>query len=222
MSEVKNDTVLDVEEAFSKTELYFEENKKSILIIVGAVLALVGFYLAYKYWYIPGEDETAKKEMFVYEKYFEQDSTLNKAIDGFTKITDDYGITPTGNLAECYLGLSYLRKGDFEKAIEHLEEYESDDKMIGPVALGALGDAHLELGQADEAISYYLKAADKGNNALVSPIYLKKAGFALEDQKKYEDAVKVYERIKKDYSNSDEGREMEKFIARAKTIGNLN
>ncbi len=222
MAEVKNnDSLLDVDEAFSKTELYFEENKKSILIIIGAILTLIGVYLAYKYWYIPGEDEAAKKELFVAERLFEQDS-LNPAITKFTKVADEFGMTPSGNLAEYYLGISYLRKGDFEKAIEHLEEFEAEDKMIGPMAIGALGDAHMELGKTEEAISFYLKAADKANNEFVTPMYLKKAGQAYESLKKYDEALKTFERIKNEYRNSEEGRTIDKYIAREKALGNLN
>src|ERR1035437_2476814 len=137
--EIKDEPIVDVEQAFSKTELYIEQNKKSLIIISFVIVALVGGYFAYKYWYVAGEEEKARTEMFKAEDYFGKDS-LNKAMNGdgvalgFTQIVDEYGITPSGNLAEYYLGICYLKKGQFEDAIEHLEAFNSKDQMVAPEA----------------------------------------------------------------------------------------
>lgn len=224
--EIKDEPIVDVGNALGKTELYIEQNKKSLMIIAGAIVALVGGYFAYKYWYVAGEETKAQTEMFKAEQFFEQDS-LDKAINGdgialgFAQITEEYGITPSGNLAEYYLGISYLKKGQFEDAIEHLQAFDGKDQIVAPVATGAIGDAHMELGRADEAITFYLKAAEQNGNKFTTPIYLKKAALANEEKGNYADAVKLYERIKVEFSETAEGREMEKYIARAKVLGNL-
>jgi len=226
--QITDEPILNVEEAFSKTELYIENNKKSLSIIALAVVALIGGYFAYKYWYVAGEEASARREMFRAEAFFEKDS-LDKAINGdpatnslgFEQIADDYGITPSGNLAEYYLGICYLKKGQYEQAIEHLEDFNSKDQVVAPIATGAIGDAKLELGQIDEAITYYLKAAEQSNNKFTTPIYLKKAALANEDRGNYADAVKLYERIKNEFNETQEGRDIEKYIARAKALGNL-
>jgi len=224
--EIKDEPIVDVEQAFSKTELYIEENKKSLMIIATVIVALVGGYFAYKYWYVAGEEATARKEMFKAEQYFEKDS-LDKAINGdgvalgFSQIVEDYGITPSGNLAEYYLGICYLKKGQYEDAIEHLQSFEGKDQVVGPVATGAIGDAYMELGKVEEAITFYLKAAEQNGNKFTTPIYLKKAGMANEGKGNYADAIKIYERIKAEFAETNEGRDMDKYIARAKTVGNL-
>ncbi|MBL7888274.1 MAG: tetratricopeptide repeat protein [Bacteroidia bacterium] len=224
--ETKDEPIVDVENALGKTELYIEQNKKSLMIIAGAIVALVGGYFAYKYWYVAGEETKAQAEMFKAEQFFEQDS-LDKAINGdgialgFAQIVEEYGITPSGNLAEYYLGISYLKKGQFEDAIEHLQAFDGKDQIVAPVATGAIGDANMELGRTDEAITFYLKAAEQNGNKFTTPIYLKKAALANEEKGNYADAVKLYERIKTEFSETAEGREMEKYIARAKVLGNL-
>jgi tetratricopeptide (TPR) repeat protein len=227
MSEqITDEPIINVEEAFSKTELYIEQNKKSLSIIALVVVALVGGYFAYKYWYVAGEETKARSEMFKAEAYFEKDS-LDKAINGdgvalgFSQIVDEYSITPSGNLAEYYLGICYLKKGQFEDAIQHLEDFNSKDQVVAPVATGAIGDAKLELGNVDEAISYYIKAAEQSSNKFTTPIYLKKAALANQDKGAYADAVKLFERIKNEYSETAEGRDIEKYIAHAKALGNL-
>ena len=229
MSEqITDEPVINVEEAFSKTELYIENNKKSLSIIAIVIVGLIGGYFAYKYWYVAGEETKARAEMFKAEAFFEKDS-LDKAINGdvatgslgFAQIADDYGITPSGNLAEYYLGISYLKKGQYQEAIDHLEDFNSKDQIVAPIATGAIGDAKLELGLADEAITYYIKAAEQTSNKFTTPIYLKKAALANEEKGAYADAVKLYERIKNEFSETQEGREIEKYIARAKALGNL-
>lgn len=224
--EIKDEPIVDVEQAFSKTELYIEQNKKSLMIISFVIVALVGGYFAYKYWYVAGEETKARSEMFKAEDYFGKDS-LNKAMNGdgvalgFTQIVDEYSITPSGNLAEYYLGICYLKKGQYEDAITHLKEFNGTDQIVGPQATGAIGDAYMELGKTDEAITFYLKAAEQNTNNFTTPIFLKKAAMANEDKANYADAVKLYERIKNEFAETTEGKDMEKYISHAKTLGNL-
>lgn len=238
MSEVteKKEAVVDIEGSIDRAELFFHKYKKQMGIAAAVVIGVVGIILAYKMWYIPTKDAEAQSEMFYAEQYFEKDSfniaitggkiiKLNDGTDktmmGFEEIADQYGLTPSGNLARYYLGVCYLRTGKFEEAIENLEKFSTGDVILNSVAVGAMGDAHMELNKTDEAIKYYLKAADQNANVFTSPIYLKKAGFAYETKGNYADAVKVYERIQKEYFKSTEARDMDKFITRAKMLGNL-
>jgi len=225
--EKNDDSLIDVENVFSKTELFFEENKKNITIILAALLIIVGGYFAYKYLYIAGEEEAASKDMFKAEQFFNQEN-FDKAINGdganaigFTQIVEDYSMTPSGNLAQYYLGISLLRTGKFEEAIEHLEAFESDDQIVGPQATAAIGDAYMELNKTDEAITFYLKAAEQNSNSFNTPLFLKKAALANEQKGSCLAAVQLYERIKNEFPETDAAREMDKYISRAKVIGNL-
>lgn len=223
--EFKDEPIVDIGEAYSKTEHFIEENKKGISIAVGIVIAVVGLYFAYKYWYIAGQEAEAQKEMYMAEMYFQKDS-FDLAINGdglhkgFIEIADDYSLAPSGNLAQYYLGISYMHKGEYDNAIERLEKFDSDDQMLAPIATGAIGDAQMELGKTDEAIKEYLKAAEQSKNNFTSPIFLKKAGMAYEEKENFADAAKVYERIKADYSKSEEAKDIDKYIERAKAKAN--
>lgn len=212
-----------VEEALSKTERFIEKNQKTILYVVaGIAVIILGFWYYFKY-YLPQRDEEAQKQMFWAERYFEKDS-LDLALNGdginlgFLDIIDEYGSTKSGNLAHYYSGICLLKQGQYEDAIDYLEDFDSDDQIVGPMAEGAIGDAYMELGDNDKALKQYLKAANMQDNQFSTPLYLMKAGWTYELMENYAEALKLYERIRTDYYNSVEWRDIEKYIARAKAL----
>lgn len=222
MAEIKEDPIVDFQEKLSRTELYIEENKKSLAIILGSILLLVAAYFGWKKLYKEPLEAEAQGKLFMAERYFEKDS-ITKAIKGdglfpgFEEIIDQYGSTKAGSLAHYYLGLCLLQKGDYQEAIDNLEKFDADDIILGPVATAAIGDANQELGKTEEAISKYLKAAAISKNQFTTPIILMKAAKAYEIKGDFKEAVKVYEQIKTDYPETTEGRDIEKYIAYAKT-----
>jgi TolA-binding protein len=206
-----------VENALSRTEQYIEENQKSLTIIILAIVVVVGGYLGYKKFYLEPANLDAQESMYMAESYFEQDS-FQLALEGdganygFLDVIDEYSVTKAANLAHYYAGICFMRTGNFEEAIEHLEKFDSEDIMIASLALGAIGDCNLELGNKEEAASYYLKAGARKKNSFTSPIFLKKAGLVLEDLQQYEKALKAFNTIKKDYPDTDEGKIVDKYI----------
>lgn len=217
---VQPDSFENVENVLSKTEQYIEDNQKSLTIIVAAIIVIVGGYLVFQKFYVAPMEKEATAQMFVAEQYFERDS-FNLALNGdgvelgFLDIIDEYGITKSANLAHYYAGISYLHLGDYEAAIDYLKGFESDDQIIAPMALGAIGDAYSELGEYEKALSFYMKAANQNVNEFSSPIYLMKAAQIHEHLEDYKKALAIYERVKKDHPKSNEARHIDKYITRA-------
>jgi tetratricopeptide (TPR) repeat protein len=56
----------------------------------------------------------------------------------------------------------------------------------------------MELNKADDAVSYYKKASAE-DNELLSPMYLFRAGLALEKSNKPQEAIALYQQIKQKY-----------------------
>ena len=212
-----------VEEALTKTEHFIEKNQKIILYIVVFIVLIISGYMAFKKFYLAPREKEAQSQMFWAERYFEKDS-LNLALNGdgnylgFIDIIDEYSMTKSARLANYYAGICYLKKGQFQEAIDYLENFNSDDKVVNSMATGAIGDAYLELGDNENALKYYKKAAEKNNNLFVTPVFLMKAGWTYELMNNYEEALKIYEQIHKNYYQSYESREIEKYIARAKSM----
>jgi tetratricopeptide (TPR) repeat protein len=135
---------------------------------------------------------------------------------GFLSIIDDYGMTKASNLSKYYAGVCYLKLGNYDEAIDYLKSFKGKDQIIGPMAKGALGDAYMEKNESSKAASYYMEAAEMNENEFTTPLFLMKAGWTYELLADYDKAVKVYERIKYDFPASNEAREIDKYIARAK------
>jgi len=210
-----------VEEALSKSEKFIEKNQKILTIIIGAAVVIVLGIFAFQKLYIAPREKAAQGQMFMAQKYFEQDS-LNQALNGdanypgFLDIIDDYSMTKSANLAKYYSGIIYLKQGKFEDAITYLKKFDSDDEFVGPMATGGIGDAYMELGDKDKAAEYYLKAANQQVNDLTSPLYLMRAAFVYEELGKFDKAVELYEKIQKEHVKSTEARDIDKYIEEAK------
>ena len=119
------------------------------------------------------------------------------------------------------MGICYLKTGKFEDAIKELNDFDTDDIILEPVATAAIGDANMELGKTEEAITYYLKAAKVQENKFTTPIYLMKAGLAYEELNNYANAIKIYEQIKSEYPESNQGREIEKYLVKAHQVAGI-
>ena len=205
-----------------ETGNFVQDNKKSLAVIGGAIVALVLLYIGYQKFYLDPRSEKAANEMYKAEEYLAVDSLADRAIKGdgsypgFEKIVEEYSNTKSANLANAYLGGLYLQKGEFKKAIEALGNYSTTGSpMIDPLVLGMLGDAYSELKDYDQAITYYKKASDKHENSFTTPLFLKKLAFVYEEQKEFDSALDAYKSIKQEYPESPEASLVDAYIARA-------
>jgi tetratricopeptide (TPR) repeat protein len=212
----------NVEETLTRTEQYLEENYKVLLVTLGVIVVLVGLFWVGRYW-INRKNNEAQAQMYQAQKWLEMDS-LKLALNGdgnylgFIDISKNYKLTKAGNLAKYSAGICFLHLGEYQNAIDYLSKYSKKDKLIASVATGAMGDANVELGNLEKGISLYIEAADMASNAFNTPLYLMKAAQIYETQKKYADALKLYERIQKEYPESNEGTSIDKYIARIKIL----
>ena len=215
----------NIQSSLSRTEAFIEKNQKLLMYIVGGIALIILGIWGYNRFILQPKIEKAENEMYMAQMYYEMDS-LNLALNGdgmhlgFLDIADEFGGTPSGNLSHYYIGMIYLKQGLFEDAIDELEQFNSDDEIIGPMATGCIGDAYMELGDLETALNYYMKAADQAVNDFTTPMYLMRAAWVQEDLGEWEEAVKLYERIKTEHWRSFEAREINKYIERAQYMIN--
>ena len=215
-----------LEETASKSEQWIEKNSKPLFTALVAVVVVFLSFLGYtKYISEPNELEAANELAFP-RKFYDQASKAGSGIDslltlglegadgnyGFLDIASAYSGTSAGNLANYYAGVSYLEMKQYDKAIEYLENFDSEDEMLGPVALGAVGDAFADIDQGQQALEYYEKAATKKKNDFTAPLYLYKAGMTAMGLEKFGKAATLFTKIKENYPTSEQAKDVEKFI----------
>lgn len=218
----KGNDLLESPEALAKqltkTEKYLEENKKIVLITIGALAFIISAFFLGRY-YLSNQNNQAQIDMFQAVYYFESDS-LDLALNGdgnnygFLDIIDNYGFTKTANLAHFYVGSSYLKKGEYETAIDYLSDFSAEDIVVQARTYALIGDAHMELNDFRTASDYYDRAANYKPNEYLSPLYLVKAAQAYERLMEFESAGDCYERIIKEYPESSEYQNARKHKAR--------
>jgi tetratricopeptide (TPR) repeat protein len=223
MSETQTNTKAIVNDKdFGQTGNFVQDNQKSLIFIAGAIIAMVVIYFGYQKMYLAPREEKAANQMYVAQDFWAK-KDWDKAIKGdagypgFEKIISDYSNTKAANLAYFYLGVAYLNKGEYRKAIDNLTNYRGGDSMIAAEALGSTGDAYTELKDFDKASTYFKKAADKASNKFLSPFYLKKLGLVYEAQNDNKSADETYKKIKSDYPESAEAQSIDAYIARVNT-----
>jgi len=231
--EETDEAFAQIEDTLGRTEQFVENNKKNLGYgVLGLMAVIVAVVLYFNYVKEPNEQK-AYESMFQAEQYFAKDSfnlALNgdKSAPGFLEVIDNYGSTKSGNLAHYYAGICYLQLANsssnrdeyFENAIDELNSFSGDDINIKPTAIGAIGDAYMELGNMDKAVSNYLKAANYMDNDFTTPLYLKKAGDTYSIMGEHQKALDAYTIIKTKYYKSAEGREIKKSIGREEAFLN--
>ncbi|PQJ78196.1 tetratricopeptide repeat protein [Polaribacter porphyrae] len=223
-----------LDETASKSEQWIEKNSKPLFFTLVGIVVIFLAFLAYNKYVVEPNELEASNELAFPRKYFDEAATAGSGIDslltlglegadgnyGFLDIAESYSGTDAGNLANYYAGVSYLQMKEYDKAIEFLSKFDSDDEMLGPVSLGAIGDAFSDINQQEDALEYYEKAANKKSNDFTTPLFLFKAGQTAMLLKDYNKSEKFFIRIKDNYSKSDQGRDIEKFINAAKYAAN--
>ena len=205
--------VAETFDASQSSEAFFSKNKKVILGSVAALVLIVAGFFLYKSLVAGPREEKASTALAKGQEYFNQEQ-FDKALNGdgagyvgFARIADDYSSTDAGNLANLYAGLCNA----------NLDKWEAAKKFL---------DAYAHLNDLDKAVDNLKKAAKladgkdaDGANSTLSPLFLIQAGEILESQGKKEEALAIYQDIKKKYVNSIlvQSSEIDKYVERAST-----
>ena len=225
--ENENSTTAEVfsslDEGASKTEAWVASNQSYILGVIGVIAIGVLGYLAYIQFVQKPQEATAANELFYPQQYFDQAVNATQAKDslfllalngaegkyGLLDIANEYAGTKAANLAHYSAGVSYLNLQKYPEAIDQLEQFSSQDAILGAMAKGNIGDAFMQLDQLKEALSYYEKAIAHSSNEFTTPKFLQKAAIAaiaLGDNNK---AASFLASIKSDFPNAIEAQSVD-------------
>ena len=211
------------EQTLSQSEAFFLKYKKAIIAAVIALVVIIAGIVLYTTYVSGPAEQKASTAIAKGQDYFAA-SDYQKALNGdsasfkgFVALAKEYSSTKAGNLANLYAGLCYAKLDKWQEAADYLEKFDgSDDAMISPAAVGALGNAYAHLNQLDKAVSNLKKAAEMADNNALSPTFLIQAGGILESQNKKAEAQKLYEQVKEKYFNSMAYQTIDEYIERCK------
>ena len=204
-----------VENVLTSSEAFIENNKKPLLIVLGAVIVVVLGLI----WFLKSHNEKkaeANDAIYKAQSWFERDSfqlalSGNDDFIGFEEVADKYSSTPAGNLACAYAGICYKNLGKNDDAIKYLKKFSADDNLVSPAIYGAIGDCYFESNSIKDAESYYKKAIDSKNN-MIAPLYTYRLAMLYFNNGDNAKAVELMEKLKDDYPQSNEASDADKYI----------
>lgn len=207
----------NVAEAVSKTELFFKKYSNLIYGCVIAVLVIALLVIAYNRFILQPKKAQAADQMAQAERWFEAgEYELSLTGDdnslGFDDIISQYG-SKAGQAVYLYAGIAKYRTGAYEEALSLLKKYKGDDPILLGKAQACIGDTYVELGDLNNAVVWFEKAAKTTDN-LFAAGYLIKAGIACEELGNNAKALDLYKKVKDLYPNAPEAMEIDKYITR--------
>ena len=214
-------------EAMTSTELFLEKNGRKFSYIFLAILLVAGVIYGYRALIIqPRADRAAEMIAGAQHRFEAETPDYELALNGdaqgagFLEVIEQYGSTPSGNLAKHYAGICYLHMGDLENAAKYLAKYSSVSGIPGAIInaqnLGLQGDVAVEQGNYKAAVKFFKEAVEAADNNLTAPLYLRKAGMAARAQGDMKLAEELFQKILTDYPASMDARDAEKLLGTVK------
>lgn len=207
----------NIEQTVSATEQFLNNNKKTIIGALVAVVVIGLGILAYSKFVYQVQVEEAMAQAFPAETNF-QNGEYELALNGdgnnlgFVQIIEDYG-KKAGKAVYFYAGVCELQLGNYESALSYLKKYNGKEPILAARAKACEGDAHVGLENYSAAVAAYEAAVAKADN-IFAATYLLKAGLAYEALGQKAQALKCYTTIQDSYPSSIEAYEISKYIAR--------
>lgn len=205
-------------EGITKEELIeqFKGNKilKTATTVVGLIVLVVLLFVGYSKFISGPKNERSQAAVAKGIMLMESDS-IAAAIDELSYVASEYSGYDGAHLANYSLGNLYFEQGRYDDALEALLKVKLDDTYLMTLTIGAIGDCYSELSEYNKAVKQYVKAAERTENDLTTPMYLFKAGLNAEEAGDFVTAKKHYLTIKSQFTTYANQKGIEKYITRA-------
>lgn len=207
--------VENINEHLTMAGAKLQSNMKLITWIVAGIVIVGAFVASYFYFFHNPKIEKSWDDYSKVEIQAMGNDSI--ALAGYKKVVSKYGNTGAGTVASLQAGLTLYQEGKYEEAVKFLKDADIDEPVLRASTTRLIGDCYVNLKKYDTAIEWFDKAYSQadGNPELAPAILMKKANI-YEEQKKYQQALDVYEQIKKEYPTFNYGLGMDAYIARAK------
>ncbi|MEM6784872.1 MAG: tetratricopeptide repeat protein [Bacteroidota bacterium] len=191
---------------------------RTLIIGIGVAVVVIGLAtFAYINWSTGKDEEAAKLLGGALTAYEAGDFAvaLEGTVDepGLLAIADDYGATPTGNLAAFYAADALMQLERYDEALTYFDRYDAEDDIIGASALAGEAAIYEQQGDAGQAARLYRRAADM-YEGVSAPDYLLAAARNYEALGDFDAAARVYDAIEAQYDESSAAANLGFYRAR--------
>ena len=211
-------TLEEVNESLTSAAQRIEDNKKYInwaLIAIAVLAVLAGGYTYFHNKSIAdAKDEIGKADLALLQ------GNADEALKGYEKVADEFS-NKIGERAHLNAAIQLYEKGEYEKAVKHLEDYSPAGDLIGPASLSLMGDCYVNLKKYDKAMAAYDKAISMSNeNEAYTPAFMIKKATLLHEQKKYAEEAEIFQTIKDKYPMYGQmtNFDVDKYLERANAL----
>ncbi len=213
--ELKEDTLVTW---YVNVTTWYEKQKKNISIAV-TVLAVAIIATVVYVKNRSDNNERAMAQMGDVYALFDSgqyqaaiDGIPERNIPGLKSIVENYGSSPSGELARFYLANAYYQIGRYDEALRQFEDFSARDEMLTVSRYAGIAECYEAKGAYKEAAENFEKAATKHAKDVNAAENLNNAArnFGLFGDK--EKAIELYKRLKKNYPTSVYAREADRFI----------
>lgn len=187
----------ELNDRLSLAEQNVERNKKKILYVAIALVAIVGLgFGAYYGVFQKGVNET--KEVIGKADIAKMQGQDSVALKLYKEAADGSG--KFANRANLEAAIILFNQGKTDDALKYLEAYDAEESLIGSMAQVLKGDCNVNLKKYDEAVACYDKAVKVADgNKQLEPYAMYKKAVVLSAQNKHADAAAIYEEINTKY-----------------------
>ncbi|MBI5216419.1 MAG: tetratricopeptide repeat protein [Ignavibacteriae bacterium] len=217
--ELKEDALVT---SYSKFLMWYEENKKLVSYVTTGVIVLAVLIIIFVNNRNANNEKAATELGKVFSYYDAGASDVNqynlaingipeKNVMGLKAIVENYGGSPSGELAGFYLANAYYATGNIDEAMKMFDDFSSSDPLLSASAIAGVAACYEAKGNFEEAASNFEKAA--GFQSVNTPEYLQSAARNYSAKGEKEKALNLCKRIKKEFPQSTQARDIDRLIA---------
>jgi tetratricopeptide (TPR) repeat protein len=208
---------------YYKAREFVERNRKILSYVLTGLIIVVAGVIIYRN-NLKAENERAEVLFAKIMGYYDSgdyktaiEGVPQRNIQGLKYIVENYGGTKAGEIATYYLANAYFMIGDYDNALKYFKKYDGDDKLLLASALAGIASVYEAKGDYKRAGEYFEKAAQRFKENILVPEYLYNSARNYKLAGEREKALRLFERIKKDYPNFQRIRDVEIYIASLKS-----
>ncbi len=217
--ELKEDALVS---SYGKFLMWYEENKKIVSYVTTGVIVLAILIVVYVNNRNANNEKAATELGKVFSYYDAGASDVNqyniainglpeKNVMGLKAIVENYGGSPSGELAGFYLANAYYATGKIDEALKMFDDFSSSDPLLSASAIAGVAACYESKGNYDEAATNFEKAAGYKTESAAEYLQSAARNYGLKGEK--EKALGLCKRIKKEFPQSTQARDIDRLIA---------